>query len=416
MHHDWFLSGKYGLFIHFGLYSILGGEYNGKRTDFLSEWIMLSLDIPVKEYEKLTLQFDPVHFNADEICRKAVEWGMKYICFTAKHHDGYAMFRSYADPYNSFDNSKCRRDFVKELADSCRKYGIVFCLYYSQAQDWHHKDGYRAYQDNSKINFRRYLDEKCIPQVKEILSNYGDIGMIWFDTSMGMTYQESKELVNIVRSLQPNCLINGRIGNNLGDYMTTQDNHIPAYPIKKPWEIPATLNSSWAYKHFDNDWLTPENVLQKFLNIVARGGNYLLNIGPKGDGSIPEESVKILDTIGMWLKKSGESIYGTHAINTYVYEAPNLRFTHKDYELFVHVLDPHRFAGKQISLQNIANTVKQVNWIGRSDLNSDNMLRVSKTLDGDPYWGLNIPENLDECMVLSAKIVTEEKDFIQKML
>lgn len=162
--------------------------------------------------------------------------------------------------------------------------------------------------------------------------------------------------------------------------------------------------------------MTPENVLQKFLNIVARGGNYLLNIGPKGDGSIPEESVKILDTIGMWLKKSGESIYGTHAINTYVYEAPNLRFTHKDYELFVHVLDPHRFAGKQISLQNIANTVKQVNWIGRSDLNSDNMLRISKTLDGDPYWGLNIPENLDECMVLSAKIVTEEKDFIQKML
>lgn len=416
MQRDWFISGKYGLFIHFGLYSILGGEYQGKRTNGLSEWIMNDLDIPVKEYEKLTLQFNPVHFNANEICRKAVEWGMKYICFTSKHHDGYAMYRSFADPYNSFDQSDCQRDFVRELADGCSKYGLVFCLYYSQAQDWHHPDGYRAYQDNSKKNFRRYLDEKCIPQVKEILSNYSDIGMIWFDTPMDMTYQESKELVDIVRSLQPNCLINGRIGNNLGDYITTQDNRIPAYPVKRLWEIPATLNSSWAYKHFDSDWLPPEDVLRKFLHIVSRGGNYLLNIGPRGDGSVPEKSVKTLDTIGLWLKNCGESIYGTQAIDTYVYEAPNLRFTHKDHELFVHVLDPYRFAGKQISLQNIANTVEKISWVGRSDLSTDNMLRISQTLEGDPYWGLNIPKNLDRCMVLTAKIVTKEKDYIQKML
>lgn len=416
MQHDWFVSGKLGLFIHFGLYSVLGGEYQGRRTAFLSEWIMNSFDIPVKEYEKLALQFDPVHFDADWICRKAVEWGMKYICFTAKHHDGYAMYRSLADTYNSVDRSKCRRDFVREMADSCRRYGLVFCLYYSQAQDWHHPDGYRAYHDNSKINFRRYLNEKCIPQVKEILSNYGDIGMIWFDTPMGMTYQESRDLVDVVRSLQPDCLINGRIGNNLGDYITTQDNRLPAYPIQKAWEMPATLNSSWAYKHFDHDWLPPETVLQKLLHIVARGGNYLLNIGPRGDGSIPEESVRILDAIGLWLKTGGESIYGTHAIDPYVYEAPDLRFTHKDYELFVHVLDPHRFAAKEISLQNIANTVKEISWVGRPDLRSDGMLSITTTLEGDPYWGLKIPENIDECMVLTAKIVTEEKEFIQKAL
>lgn len=416
MQHDWFVSGKYGLFIHFGLYSVLGGEYQGRRTDFLSEWIMNSLDIPVKEYEKLASRFDPVHFDADAICSKAVQWGMKYICFTSKHHDGYAMYRSLADPYNSVDRSLCRRDFVRELADGCRRHGLVLCLYYSQAQDWHHPDGYRAYRDNSGIHFRRYLNEKCIPQVKEILSNYGDIGMIWFDTPMGMTYEESKELVDVVRSLQPDCLINGRIGNGLGDYMTTQDNRIPAYPIKKLWEMPATMNSSWAYKHFDDGWLPPETILRKFLNIVARGGNYLLNIGPRGDGSIPEESVRILDAVGLWLQTSGESIYGTHAIDTYVYEAPDLRFTHKDHALFVHVLDPQRFAGKEISLQNIANTAKETSWVGRPDLSPEGMLRVAKTLEGDPYWGLNIPKNIGGSMVLTAKIVTEEKDFLQKML
>lgn len=413
MRHDWFEKGKYGLFIHFGLYSVLGGEYQGKRTEFLSEWIMNSLDIPKQDYELLARDFDPVRFDADDICQKAKAWGMRYICFTAKHHDGFAMYHSKADRYNSVDFAPCKRDFVAELAAACRKHGLVLCLYYSQAQDWHHPDGYRAYHDNSGINFRRYLDEKCIPQVKEILSDYGDIGMIWFDTPMGMTREESRELADVVRALQPDCLINGRIGNGLGDYMTTQDNRMPAYPIKKLWEMPATLNSSWAYKHFDHNWFPPQTVLRKLLDIVARGGNYLLNVGPRGDGSIPQESVDILDAVGAWLQTSGEAIYGTQAIDPYVYEAPDLRFTHKDHTLYVHVLDAHRFAGQEISLQNIANTAVKTSWVGRPDLSGDGMLRVTKTLEGDPYWGLKIPANVGECLVLTAKIETKERSFEQ---
>ena len=410
---DWFPDSKYGLFIHFGLYSLLAGEYQGKVTRSIAEWILLNENIPATEYEALTEQFDPVHFDADAIARKAKDWGMKYITFTTKHHDGYALYDSAADSYNSVARSARPRDFVAELAEACERHGLVFCLYYSQAQDWHHPDGYRAYQDNSKINFRRYLDDKCLPQIEELLTNYGPIGMMWFDTPMGMSVSESEEVRDLVKRLQPNCLVNGRIGHRLGDYMTTQDNRIPAFPVAGMWEVPATLNTSWGYKRSDTNWREPEGVAKQLLRIVSRGGNYLLNIGPRGDGSVPEDSVKILDEVGVWLSKVSDSIYESTAIQPYVYEAPELSFTHKPHKLYIHVLDPQKYKGREIPLPNMKNTVVNARWLNAA---GDRSLRVAETLEGDPYWGLYVPKDIEEDLVLTLEVETAEEGFLQEEL
>ena len=376
---------------------------------------MLSENIPLADYERLTEVFHPTAFDAREICRRAKAWGMKYLCFTAKHHDGYALFDSAADEYNSVSRSACGRDFVRELADACAAEGLVFCLYYSQAQDWHHPDGYRAYQDNSGRNFRRCLDEKCIPQLRELLTNYGKIGMIWFDTPMGMRYEESKELVDLVKTLQPECLVNGRIGHGLGDYLTTQDNRIPAYPIKTLWEVPATMNSSWGYKHWDHNWHSPQQLVRRLLDIVSRGGNYLLNIGPRGDGSVPEECMKRLDEAGRLLRPIGPAIYGTKARESYVYEAPELRFTHKDHYVYLHLLEPQRFKGRMLPLPNIKNTPVSQRWLNASS-DAENALTLTQSLEGDPVWRLHVPEDTEAEDILTLEVKTKEKDFLQKYL
>lgn len=410
MKKNWFRDAKYGLFIHFGLFSLLAGEYEGKEVPGLAEWIMNYADIPVERYRELAKDFDPVHFDAKWIAQSAKRWGMKYLCFTSKHHDGFALFDSKASDYNSVKASPCRRDFVAELAEACREEGIVFCLYYSQAQDWDDPDGYSAYHDNSQKNFRRYLDEKCLPQIRELLTQYGEIGMLWFDTPMGMSKEESAEIVELVKSLQPNCLISGRIGNQLGDYLTTQDNRIPSQAIEGDWEVPATLNHSWGFKRSDEDWHSPALVLTKLLRIVSRGGNYLLNIGPDGTGVTPPKSVEILERVGSWFEKAGESLYGTRALPLYVYEAPELCFTHKPGTLYLHVLNPQAYAGQEIPLPNIANKVKKATWLNHGE---EADLRVGNTLEGDPYWGLRMPEEIQEDLALCLKVETEEVDFIQ---
>jgi alpha-L-fucosidase len=250
---QWFKDAKFGLFVHWGLYSILAGEYQGRKTNHIAEWIMNHLDIPVKEYEKLAGQFNPIHFDAEAIVKKAKGWGMKYIVFTSKHHDGFAMYHSKCNPYNIVEATPFKRDVLKELQLACQKHNMRFGLYYSQAQDWHDPDGYMAFKDNSKKNFQSYLDRKCIPQLKEILTGYGDISLIWFDTPMGSTAEQSRSLVAAVKDIQSDCLVSGRIGNDLGDYLTTSDNFVPIQPYKGDWEIPATLNDTWGYNKDDNN-------------------------------------------------------------------------------------------------------------------------------------------------------------------
>lgn len=401
----WFKNAKYGLFIHFGLFSILAGEYDGKRTTNIAEWIMNDLDIPVPEYEKLAKAFNPVLFDADAYVRKAKEWGMKYVTFTAKHHEGFAMYHSQCSTYNIVEASPYGKDMVAELAQACQKYDMKLCLYYSQAQDWHHPDGYRANHDNSGKNFRHYLDEKCIPQIKEILTGYGEIGMIWFDTPMGMTAAESTELFDLVKSLQPNCIVSGRIGNELGEYLTTGDNDIPALPFYGDWEVPATLNDTWGFNKYDENWKAPEDILHLLVKINSRGGNYLLNIGPKADGSIPQPSIDILDAVGAYLRVNGESIYATTAAAPYVYEFTNVCLTAKPYKTFIHLFAPRR----GLVLSNVATKIKRafcmktgepIAWEMRKNCEGDDcwIFDLSKFTDFDPIDTVLCVETEEEAL------------------
>lgn len=322
----WWKDAKFGMFIHWGLYSQLGGEWKGGYYPGIGEWIMFKARIPLAEYEGVARQFNPVKFDADAWAQLAQEAGMKYVILTAKHHDGFAMFGSKADPFNIVDATPFKRDPVKELAAACAKRGLKFGVYYSQAQDWSAPGGaiWKGAHENGPVweveqwdpkqhgNFDTYFETKALPQVRELLSNYGPIGVIWFDTPLGvMNAERAERLEKTVRALQPDTLISGRISREFqSDYDSAGDNEIPDLSRPGAWETPATLNHTWGFKKHDNHWKTPANVVFKLVDIVSKGGNYLLNIGPDGQGVIPQPSVEVLEAVGHWMKVNGEAIYG----------------------------------------------------------------------------------------------------------
>lgn len=337
----WFKDAKYGLFIHWGLYSIPAGTWKGVEAPRTCEWIMRNMRIPLAEYKLLANEFCPERFDADDYVRKAKKWGMKYICLTAKHHDGFCLFDTAVSDYNVM-NTPYGKDIVKQLADACARENMVFCVYYSQMQDWEDPNGNGNSWDfdESAKDFRKYFYNKCIPQVRELLTNYGRIGMIWFDTPYDMPIELCRELRDVVRACQPDCVINGRIGYNLGDYRNMADNCIPHDPYHTAWEAPMTLNTSWGYCSYDNNWADPSEVITRLSSIAAKGGNLLLNVGPDANGVIPEASVKILDTVGSWLEKNGESIYNTSVFPPFPYDASwgNMTYNAEEKKLYVHVM------------------------------------------------------------------------------
>jgi len=312
----WFKEAKFGLFIHWGLYSIPAGIWKGERSPGIGEWIMNRMKIPVTEYEKLASGFNPWKFNADAWAQMAADAGMKYVVITSKHHDGFALFKSEVSKYNVYDATPFHRDVIKELSAACARHGLRFGVYYSQSQDWHERGGtgnnwdFPANEVKDKDgSYDNYLRTKAEPQLKELLTNYGPMCLIWFDTPQMMTGDRPKRLTDIVRTLQPNTLIDGRLG-SVGDYESTGDNAIPNTNKEGAWEVPATLNRTWGFRSDDHDWKSPGDIVFKLVDIVSKGGNYLLNVGPTSEGVVPQPSQDNLRAVGEWLKMNGEAIYG----------------------------------------------------------------------------------------------------------
>jgi alpha-L-fucosidase len=325
----WWREARLGMFIHWGLYAIPAGTWNGKRVDptyhsshspFQSEqgeWIMNVAKIPVADYKKLATQFNPTQFNADAWVSMAKASGVKYIVITAKHHDGFAMFKSDANKFNVVDATPFKRDPLKELAIACHKQGIKLGFYYSQDQDWTAPGGsaWGGHWNNAQEGeFATYMHTKVIPQLKELLTNYQSEDApvdIWFDTPTNMTPELASEIVTLLNKY-PHLIWNSRMGGGYqGDYFTPEQ-HIPPQGLSgRDWETCQPINDTWGYKSYDTNFKSSKTLLQNLIDIVSKGGNYLLNVGPDATGVIPQPEQDRLLAIGKWLKVNGEAIYGS---------------------------------------------------------------------------------------------------------
>jgi len=327
---DWFTRDRFGMFIHWGLYTVAAGEWQGKRIKHpYSEWLQASEQVPRQAYRRLAAQFDPQAFDAEDWIREAKNAGMRYFLITAKHHDGFALWPTQVSAYNVMDATPCKRDLLGELAQACAKYDVKLGLYYSHWQDWEGTGGdidtrwleNDEYVHPSDDEFGRYWKTKCLPQVRELIERY-DPWFFWFDTWSEasfpyVTAARQAELIAWVRQHSQKCLINSRIQfldpQPEVDFISTMDNTFPEEGYEKPWETSGTLNDSWAYHALDYDWKSTEQLLRNLVGNASMGGNYQLNVGPMADGRFQPAAIKRLREIGAWMDVNGEAIYGTVA-------------------------------------------------------------------------------------------------------
>ena len=410
----WFKHDKFGMFVHWGPYSALGGEWNDRRVEVgdIAEWIMQRLEIPVAEYREKAREFNPVEFDARSIVKLAKDAGMRYLVFTAKHHDGFAMYHSKVSEYNIIDWTRFDRDPIAELAEECRKQGIRFGLYYSHREDW---DEPFAYGNTWDFDFdpeqdletfeREYLDVKAKPQLREVLSNYGEISLLWFDRGI-YTPEQAKQFADIVHELQPKALINGRIGSYgqelLGDYQNTSDNLMPPGGIEEYWETPQTHNHTWGYSKFDEEWKSPAEIVRRLVDIVSKGGNYLLNIGPDGLGRVPQPSIETLTRVGEWMNVNSESIYGTTP--SPFAKLPWGACTVKGETLYLHLFEWP--ADGRLALEGLRNEVRSVRLLTDPDGSLEFSREGNTVLIDGP---LQAPDPLDSVLVMEV-VGTPEVD------
>jgi len=327
---EWWREARFGMFIHWGLYAVPAGEWNGQTVNGISEWIQHKAPIPVADYEPLKDVFNPVQYDADEWVRLAKNAGMKYIVITSKHHDGFCLWNSGQTDWD-IASTPYKKDLLKPLADACEKYGVRLCFYHS-IMDWHHPDyslkkPYRGNADNPAPDMDAYTDYMKA-QLKELLTGYGDIGVLWFDGEWekAWTHERGVDLDDYLRAIQPSLIINNRIDkgrkgmagmNKEGDFrgdFGTPEQEIPHIGFPGvDWESCMTMNGSWGYKVSDNNWKSTDTLIRNLVDIASKGGNYLLNVGPTAEGLIPAPSIERLEEIGAWMAVNGESIHGTSA-------------------------------------------------------------------------------------------------------
>jgi alpha-L-fucosidase len=333
----WWRQGKFGMFMHWGIYSLPAGEWKGKKVGGYAEHLMRKERITRNEYLQVAHQFNPVKFNAEEWVKNAKNAGMRYMIITSKHHDGFAMYPSQVSDFNINKQTPFKRDPMAELSAACKKYGLKFGFYYSHAFDWEHPDapgndweyknpggdsglygGANWYDVHPELlpKAKKYVDEKAIPQIKELLTKYHP-DILWFDTPQKLPLSENVRILKAIRETDSNVVVNGRLvrsaGANFGDYKNTADRPAEFYPVTGDWEAIPTTNESYGYSKYDSSHKPVGHFVRLLASAASRGGNLLMNIGPKGDGTFDTRDLNILHGIGKWMDKNSESIYGTKA-------------------------------------------------------------------------------------------------------
>ena len=390
---DWWREARFGLFIHLGLYSVAAGEWDGKEVEGIGEWIQNFAKVPNSEYEKLLPSFTLGKCRPEEWAKLAKEAGAQYVVFTAKHHEGFCLYPSQVTDFD-IERTPYPGDPLKELVEACRMQGLKVGIYYSHRQDWREEEAavmkneydghYGKPVSEVQPDLDRYLRNKALPQVRELLTNYGKIDVLWFDTPFDLTKEQSQAFVNIVRELQPDCLINGRVGYNLGDYGALGDNEMPCAHASTDLEMVATINRTWGYKKNDHDWKGGKDILCSLIESVSRDINYMVNIGPRADGVVPQPSVDVLHFVGNWLKQHGEAIYGANG-NPFNDNLPWGYITRKGNVLYLHLT--RRPQNNRIVLKGLQSAILQAE-----------VLSTKQILHADGNR-IDIPEGLDfECV------------------
>lgn len=403
----WWRDARFGMFIHWGVYSVPAGTYDGKKVSGIGEWIMCNGKIPMAEYQKFAKVYNPTNYDADAWVKLAKQAGMKYIVITAKHHDGFANFATKASPWNIVDGTPYGKDVLKPLAEACRKYGVKLGFYYSQAQDWNNGgSACRTKWDPAMTHdMDDYIDKIAVPQMRELLSNYGEFpAVLWWDTSCDMNKGRADKLIELLK-LKPGIIHNNRLGGGYQGDTETPEQFIPATGFPgRDWETCMTMNDTWGFKSYDNNWKSTETIIRNLVDIASKGGNYLLNVGPNSLGEIPAPSIERLKAVGDWMKVNGEAVYGTTA--TPFKRLPWGRCTKKvsgdETTLYLHVFNWP--ADGKLVVPGLKNEIAEAHLLKKNWLGGYKKLSTASIADGVTIVVPKVaPDKISSTVVLKIK-------------